>query len=131
MNGIDFLADTNAVLYLLSGNHCMEPYRSNRFAVSIISVMELLSFPNITPKEETIIRQFLSTCQQIPLNEKITEAAIHLRREHHTKLPDAIIAATAVCNELTLLTADTGFSKINELSLVSIQPLIIDYQSGE
>ena len=26
MNGIDFLADTNAIIYLLAGNECMKPY---------------------------------------------------------------------------------------------------------
>ena len=26
MNGIDFLADTNALIYLLGGNSCMTPY---------------------------------------------------------------------------------------------------------
>jgi len=26
MSGIDYLADTNAVLYFLSGNECMRPY---------------------------------------------------------------------------------------------------------
>ena len=122
MNGIEFLADTNAVLYLLSGNPCMEPYRSERFAVSVISVMELLSFPGITTDEEKTIRRFLSACVLIPLNDEITETAIHLRRTHRTKLPDAIIAATAISNGLTLLTADTGFSRISELNLKSLQP---------
>jgi len=30
MNGIDYIADTNAIIYLLSGNLCMKPYISNR-----------------------------------------------------------------------------------------------------
>ena len=30
MNGIDFLADTNALIYILNGNSCMPPsYRMN------------------------------------------------------------------------------------------------------
>lgn len=52
MSGIDFLADTNAVLYFLSGNECMKPYISCKYAVSIISEMELLSYPKITEEEE-------------------------------------------------------------------------------
>lgn len=33
------------------------------------------------------------------------------------KLPDSIIAATAIYAEITLLTADKGFLKISELNL--------------
>ena len=43
MSGIDFLADTNAVVYLLSGNNCMKPFLQKTVAVSVISYMELLS----------------------------------------------------------------------------------------
>ena len=42
MNGIDYLADTNALIYLLAGNECMRPYLDKRFAVSVISYMEIL-----------------------------------------------------------------------------------------
>ena len=31
MNGIDFLADTNALIYLLAGNPCMKPYILKRW----------------------------------------------------------------------------------------------------
>ena len=48
MNGSEFLADTNAVIYLLSGNSCMEPYLQKTMVISVISYMELLSFPGIT-----------------------------------------------------------------------------------
>ena len=58
MNGADFLADTNAVIYLLSGNQCMLPYISSRFAISVITFMELLSYPMISEDEEKVIREF-------------------------------------------------------------------------
>ena len=58
MSGTDYLADTNAVLYFLSGNECMKPYVFSRFAFSVISEMELLSFPKITEDEEARIRAF-------------------------------------------------------------------------
>ena len=31
MNGIEFLADTNAVIYLLAGNPCMEPFLKRKW----------------------------------------------------------------------------------------------------
>ena len=37
------------------------------------------------------------------------------------KLPDAIIAATALYLDLPLLTADTGFQKIQDLKLILLE----------
>ena len=59
MNGINYLADTNAVLYFLSGKECMKPFVYSRFAVSVINELELLSFPKITDEEERQIRRFI------------------------------------------------------------------------
>ena len=42
MSGIDYLADTNAILYLLSGKECMGPFLRSHLFVSVISFMELL-----------------------------------------------------------------------------------------
>ena len=122
MSGIDYLADTNAVLYFLSGNDCMKPYVSSRFAFSVISEMELLSFPKITDDEETRIRGFLGASSSVTLTDSIKDRTIALRRAYNIKLPDAIIAASAIEQDLTLITADTGFEKIKELKLELIVP---------
>lgn len=41
MNGIDFLADTNAILYVMKKNPCMKPFLKFSFGISIITEMEL------------------------------------------------------------------------------------------
>ena len=56
MNGTDFLADTNALIYLLNGNSCMRPFLQSKLAFSVISEMELLSFSGITAEEENNIK---------------------------------------------------------------------------
>ncbi len=122
MSGIDYLADTNALIYLLSGNPCMEPYLSARLGVSVISEMGLLSFPGISPDETNTIRSFLGECASLLLDTAVKERTISLRKQYRIKLPDAIIAATAVEKGLPLLTADRGFTKIEELSLELLQP---------
>lgn len=43
-------------------------------------------------------------------------------KHHKTKLPDAIIAATAIVNKIPLITADKAFEQIEELNLVLITP---------
>ena len=122
MNGIDYLADTNAILYILSGNECMKPFTNSRLAVSDISFMELLSFPSISAQEEDTIRQLLKRCDILHIDEAVMELTIQLRRAYKIKLPDAIIAATAVSRGLPLLTADTGFFRIDNLQLEKLIP---------
>ena len=117
MNGLDYLADTNALIYLLSGHSCMAPYLSSHFGVSVISEMELLSFSEISTEEEQVIREYLRICQIISLSPSITEKTITIRRKYKVKLPDAIIVATAIDYGLPLITADKGFSKIEPLKV--------------
>ena len=122
MSGINYLADTNAVLYFLSGKECMKPFVSSRFAVSVINELELLSFPKITDEEERQIRGFIEKSVVLDLDDRIKERTIQLRRAYNVKLPDAIVAATAIEHEMMLITADIGFERIKELKLKLIIP---------
>ena len=108
MNGINYILDTNAIIYLLSGNPVMKQYLNCRFGLSVISKMELLSYNGISEKEEEIINNFLKV--------------ITLRKKYKIKLPDAIVASTSICLGVPLITADKGFSKIKELNLELIVP---------
>ena len=122
MNGIDYMADTNALIYLLSGDSCMKSYLANYIGLSVISEIELLSFPGITSFEEQQIRSFIKDCTVLFLTENVKNKTIALRRSYKIKLPDAIIAATAIENNLQLITADKGFKQIAELDLALIEP---------
>ena len=122
MNGIDYMADTNALIYLLSGDSCMKSYLASYIGLSVISEIELLSFPGITSSEEQQIRSFIKDCTVLFLTENVKNKTIALRRSYKIKLPDAIIAATAIENNLQLITADKGFKQIAELDLALIEP---------
>jgi hypothetical protein len=63
----------------------------------------------------------LNDCFQIEWNTKIKEQTIQLKRKYSIKLPDAIIAASCLVYEIPLVTADKGFSKIDELDLVLVE----------
>ena len=124
MNGTDFLADTNALIYLLNGNSCMSPFLQSKLAFSVISEMELLSFSGITTEEENNIKSLLLDCKEISLTDEIKEKTIEIRKKYKTKLPDAIVAASAIINNLPLITADKGFNQIQELDLKLIVPFM-------
>ncbi len=88
----------------------------------VISELELLSFHGITSEEENNIRLFLLNCKEIPLADEIKEKTIEIRKKYKTKLTDAIVAASAIVNNLPLITADKGFNQIEELNLKLIVP---------
>ncbi len=119
MSGNSFLLDTNIVLYLLRGDDTLaELLYEKRLYVSVITEMELLGFKGIGKKEETTIRDFIGQCKTVNIDEDIKEGTIAVRRHYGTKLPDSIIAATALYLDMPLVTADTGFYKVTELDLV-------------
>ena len=118
---IDFIADTNFLIYLHEGNKIIEPFLEYNFGVSFVSEIEILGFHGITKSDETKLKLLLNDCFQIEWNTKIKEQTIQLKKKYSIKLPDAIIAASCLVYDIPLVTADKGFSKIKELDLVLIE----------
>lgn len=108
------LLDTNAVIYLQKGL-LATTLPAGDYAISVITEMELLSFRGITDQEQIWLQKFLSQIHIMELDKDIKNLAIELRRDHQMKLPDAIIAATAICRQALLLTNDTGFNHLSDL----------------
>ncbi|MBQ3619709.1 MAG: type II toxin-antitoxin system VapC family toxin [Bacteroidales bacterium] len=122
MNGIDYIADTNTMLYITVNNPCIHPYVSKNLGISVITEMELLSFRRISDNEVKMIKEMMMWCKEFQLTDNIKERAILIRRTYGTKLPDAIVAATAIECNVPLISADKGFRKIEELNLQLINP---------
>ncbi len=122
MSGIDFCADTNFATYHLSGRAYVEPYTAASPAVSVVTALELLSKPGMPAAEVAAAELFLETCEIVELSAAVKAAVLTLRRQYRLKLPDAIVAATALWLEVPLLTADQGFARITELDVVLLSP---------
>ena len=119
MNGNSFLIDTNIILYLLGGNQTVfDILYEHDLYVSFISQLELLSYRNINNAEEIRIKRFISDCSLIDINESIKQNVITIRKQVSLKLPDCIIAATAMHLGIPLLTADKNFKQLPEISVV-------------
>ena len=122
MNGRSFLIDTNIALYLLSGNKTIANILDgSQLYISFITQPELLGYKGITSKEQQIIKLFLNECIIIDINEEIKKTTIQIKQKHQIKLPDSIIAATALFIEIPLLTADKEFKKISKLNLALLE----------
>lgn len=112
MNGIKFLLDTNFILGLLKSHPevlaaiSLRNLSVSECGYSAITRMELLGFPGISREEESLIQQKLERLTYLPLTRAIEDVVIGLRQTRKIKLPDAVIAATAICAGVELLTLD-------------------------
>lgn len=125
MNG-NYLFDTNSTLYYLQGREDWIEFIDalpvkHRFA-SVVTRMELLAYPGIEPNEENGIRSFLSDVAVIPLTEEIETMTIAIRRHTRIKLPDAVIVATAIVLDASLLTSDQQLVNLEWPGLTVVNP---------
>lgn len=121
MNGDSILLDTNAFIYFLEGRATIADIvlLADEVCFSPITEIELLRSPHLDDEESEGVRGLLSTCQRVDLDQTVVDAAINLSRRYGLRVPDAVIAASAVTRHLTLVTADQHFSRIAELDVVS------------
>jgi hypothetical protein len=94
----------------------MKEVMKQKARVSLITKIELLSFS----EEQLLSESFLRDSVVYSISGTITNHCINIRRSYKTKLPDAIIAATCIAHQLTLITRNTAdFKKISSLSLIN------------
>jgi len=87
--------------------------------VSVISQIEVLRF-NDTPENETILANFINISVIYPLSKNVVKTTIELCKQNKIKLPDAIIAATALIENFILVTRNIDdFKKIPKLELLN------------
>ncbi|MFA9460455.1 type II toxin-antitoxin system VapC family toxin [Thiohalorhabdus methylotrophus] len=100
--------DTNILVDYLNGVHqaAEELQHYSQRLISQITWMEVMVGCR-TVEEENIVRGFLETFDVIPLEAKVAESAVMLRRGNRLKLPDAVILATAECRQALLVTRDS------------------------
>ncbi len=103
--------DTNVILYLLGGK-LSDPLPPGHYHASVITEMELLSYPSLTESEEEAVLNFLGDIHVVDISPDVKDHAIRLRRAHGLKLPDAIIAATALSLDAVLMTNDHGLIRV-------------------
>jgi len=122
-----YTLDTNAIIYYLKDDPGTVSSLRNIFAqnvplyVSAMTELELFGFSNLSAAEETLIEELLATVAVISMDSRIARLAAFIRRQHRLKVPDSIIAATALFTGSTLLTRNTrDFRRIPNLSLLKV-----------
>ena len=119
MNSKRFVIDTN-IFILRFNDRLADLLPRGKIICSIITEIELLSFSKLTSAEETLIRDTLAKLAIYGIDQDIKEDAIRLRRESGLKLPDAVIAATAIHHQAVLVTNDAELQNVPGLQSQSL-----------
>ena len=125
--GIKYLWDTNTVIYYLQQQF---PPSAEKFidstlpdsqpAISVITEIELLCWKTATEKDLEVLHNFIEDAWIFELEKDIKLKTAELRKAYKIKLPDAIIAATALAYDLTLITRNVSdFKNIDGLNMVN------------
>jgi predicted nucleic acid-binding protein len=117
MNGTKIAFDTCAVILLLKGKLELSSLSIDinkaRQYISVITEMELLAKSDMKPEEEQAICRFIDDVTVSPLDEVVKRKAIEIRRTTKIKLPDCIIASTAIVLEAILITNDPHLLRLS------------------
>lgn len=120
-----YLIDTNSVIDYLgnklpaTGMEFMNNVIDAVPNVSVITKIEVLGFS--APDEHyQLLTNFMNDATVLDLTNNIVDASIDIRKKNKTKLPDAIIAATALAYGYTLITNnEKDFANIKGLKIVN------------
>ncbi|MFP4545205.1 MAG: type II toxin-antitoxin system VapC family toxin [Candidatus Kapaibacterium sp.] len=125
--GIKYLWDTNTAIYYMQQHF---PPSAEKFideslinfgpAISVITELELLCWKTPTDRDLEVLRNFINNALVFELEKDIKIKTAEIRKVHKVKLPDAIIAATALVHDLILLTRNVSdFKNIDGLKLIN------------
>ena len=110
---MSYLFDTNIVISYSTGltaDDALHQVLAGSFNISVITKIEFLGWSEFAsdPRLYNQARAFIGHARVHELSAEIVEQTIRLRQHFRTKTPDAIIAATALLNDLTVVTHNTS-----------------------
>ena len=86
--------------------------------VSVITKIEVLGF-NATDEYDRLLISFMNDATVLDLTGDVIDESINIRKKYKTKLPDAIIAATALVYKMFLISRNiSDFKNIEGLQII-------------
>ena len=122
MSGTKYLIDTNIVIYLTQKRLKVSDFakKGGRLYISSISYIETLGYSFQNQAEEKEVTDFCDMFDRIFLTKEVERQTILIRKSYKIKLPDAIIAATAMVYSLILVTHNVDdFKNIRGLKILN------------
>lgn len=122
---MNFLLDTNVLVYHVAGEPAAskfleETIARQSFRLSILSVIEFLGWHGHTEEDFAECKELIELATIFPVSKEVADKAIELRRSKRIKLADAVIASTALVNNLKLVTGNIqDFKGIRDLQVIN------------
>ncbi|HUM53370.1 MAG TPA: type II toxin-antitoxin system VapC family toxin [Chitinophagales bacterium] len=122
---MNYLLDTNVVINYLdgslpvSGMQLLNTIVDDAPMISIITKMETLGYNFTSIDEQTTLETFINGSTILDLNNDIVNKTIDIKKGKKIKLPDAIIAATAIVYDLVLVSRNiSDFKNISGINVI-------------
>ncbi|WP_273445408.1 type II toxin-antitoxin system VapC family toxin [Neolewinella agarilytica] len=128
--GPQFLIDSNVIIEFLIGNlpsqgvsWLIEKVNNQEHCISPINQIEVLGY-NGEPDEMQRAELFINGSKSIPIDSQVVANTILIKRKKKIKLPDAVIAATAITHGLTIVTRnEKDFKDIDGIKTINLHSL--------
>ena len=121
---MQYLIDTNILIYFVnrlipaSEHTKVKEILKASFNISIMTKIELLGWHKLEQLNIESLNKLLSKASIFKLIDEIEGQTILLKLRYNLKTPDAIIAATALVNNFTLITRDQkDFKRIEGIKI--------------
>lgn len=132
-----WLLDSNVLIDALGGVpqglHVLQLARQHPkiwLGFSAITRIEVLGFPQLTASEEGAVRKLLHEFEEVPVSDSIIEETILIRKSSRIRIPDAIIASTAIITQAVLVTRNTSdFQGISAITVTHPDALVAQTDS--
>ena len=120
-----YLVDSNTIIDYVGNKmpdkslQILDTFFNDNFSLSIISKIEVLGF-NDNSDELKRLNDFIGLANIVYINDTVANKTIELRKTYKIKLPDALIAATALVYGFILLSRNINdFKNIIGLNVVN------------
>jgi predicted nucleic acid-binding protein len=119
-----YLLDTTTAIDLFKGLEAVKPMKAMflhaKVYISIITRIEMFAYPQLTSEMERRIHIFLKSVKIIPLTKKVERNTVLIRRSKRLKIPDTIIAASALSVNASIISRDDHLLNLNWPGLQTI-----------
>jgi predicted nucleic acid-binding protein len=123
-----FLLDTNVLIDTL--NHkldliaFLDALPDCEIYINLVVEIEVLAKDGMSEQEETNARALLDSFKWVEIDKPVREIAIQIRRAKELRLPDALIAASVIILNATVLSNDPHLRDYQRLGYTA-QPCVL------
>ena len=124
--GKRYLLDSNTVIDYIAGLYSdkatqwLNQIIDDEIVVSVITKIEVLSFDPDKDDNYPLLVDFFEASTILALSDSIVNKTIQMRQKQKSKLPDSVIASTALVHGLVLVSRNTkDFRDVPDLEVIN------------